>query len=269
MGVMTDGATIVEPPKPRDAGKLIRRIFLILLIAAITAASVWLFGTERGREHLDRAFIQHLGETVRAWMDDNPVKTISIFIGVYIVCAVLLLPVWWLQMLAGFSFGLWWGLGWVMVASTCGALVTTVVSRWLGDEWVHQRIVGKGKGAKRLKRIVEVADRNGLLVVFISRLSYPIPYGISNYLFGLLEIRARDVAIGTMLGGVPVYAGWVAAGAQPAWLGSWQFWTIVVGVNLAILIPLIVHSMRGATESDDDTKEASDATPSPSGRGPG
>ena len=82
--------------------------------------------------------MQHLGEIARAWMDDNPLKTISIFIVVYMICAVLLLPVWWLQMLAGFSFGLWWGLGWVMLAATCGALVTTVVSRWLGDEWVHR-----------------------------------------------------------------------------------------------------------------------------------
>ena len=80
--------------------------------------------------------------------------------------------------------------------------------------------------------------------MFISRLSYPIPYGISNYLFGLLEICSRDVALGTAIGGIPVYAGWVAAGAEPAWLGYWQFWAIVVGVNLAILIPLMVHSIR-------------------------
>jgi uncharacterized membrane protein YdjX (TVP38/TMEM64 family) len=131
-----------------------------------------------------------------------------------------------------------------MFAATCGALVTTYVSRWLGDEWVHQRIVGNGKGARRLKRIIDAADRNGLLVVFISRLSYPIPYGISNYLFGLLEIRARDVALGTAFGGIPVYMGWVAAGSEPSWLARWEFWVIVVGINLAILIPLVVHSMR-------------------------
>jgi uncharacterized membrane protein YdjX (TVP38/TMEM64 family) len=243
-------------PKPRSRSRMVRRIALLLLVAAVIAASAWLFGTERGRAHLNRDFIHHLGDVVRLWMDDNPFMTIAIFVATYVICAILLLPVWWLQMLAGFAFGLWWGMAWVMIASTCGALATAQVSRWLGEEWVHERIVGNGKGAKRLRHIIETADRNGLLVVFISRLSYPVPYGISNYLFGLLEIRYRDIAIGTAFGGVPVYVGWVAAGSEPAWLVSWQFWTIIVGVNLAILIPLIVHSVRSGRRAKEKAASA-------------
>lgn len=86
------------------------------------------------------------------------------------------------------------------------------MSSWLGEDFVRSRIIGDGKGARRLNKAIGLLGRNGLLVVFICRLSYPIPYGVSNYLFGLTGIKRRDIAIGTALGGVPVYAGWVAAG---------------------------------------------------------
>ena len=110
-----------------------------------------------------------------------------------------------------------------------------------GTDWLH-RIIGAGKSAQRLRRAVELLGENGLLVVFVCRLSYPIPYGVSNYLFGLTGIKLRDIAIGTALGGTPVYAGWVAAGARPEWLSRWEFWVTVIGVNLVLLVPLVVHS---------------------------
>src|SRR3712207_3199624 len=101
-----------------------------------------------------------------------------------------------------------------MAGSTCGALATAVTSRRLGEEWVRERIVGNRQRRRKkpgmMERVMAGVDRNGLLVVLICRLSYPVPYGISNYLFGLTGIRLREIAVGTALGGAPVYAGWVA-----------------------------------------------------------
>lgn len=42
------------------------------------------------------------------------------FVVAYIVCAVLLLPVWWLQIISGFAFGIVAGIGSVMLGSTTG-----------------------------------------------------------------------------------------------------------------------------------------------------
>jgi uncharacterized membrane protein YdjX (TVP38/TMEM64 family) len=235
----------LEPPEARTRRRRVRLILFILLAVCVVVASAWLFGTPRGRSHLEREHLRHLGVAARGWANDNPVRTVGMFLLVYTICAVLLLPVWWLQMLAGFAFGLWVGLGLSVTASTVGAVVTAYVSRWLGEEWVRERIIGTGKKASKLERLVEAVDRNGLLVVLISRLCYAVPYGVSNYLFGLVGIRMRDIILGTALGGVPVYAGWVAAGAKPDWLRRWEFWVIVVAVNLLLLVPLIVHSRRG------------------------
>jgi len=228
----------LPPPKRR-----VRLIVLAVLAVLIVGASVWLFGTPQGRALLDREQLIRFGLAARSWMEDNPVSFITIFIAAYIVCAILLLPVWWLQVLSGFAFGLFAGVGWVMVGSTCGAIATALVSAWLGEEYVHARIIGNSKSAQRLRRAVAVLGQNGLLVVFICRLSYPVPYGVSNYLFGLTGIKLRDIALGTALGGTPIYAGWVAAGARPDWLSRWEFWAVVIGVNAALLVPLVLRTV--------------------------
>jgi uncharacterized membrane protein YdjX (TVP38/TMEM64 family) len=126
-------------PARRRVGRLV--VLGVLAVLVVTAAG-WLFGTEQGRGFLDREQLGRLGVSARGWVDANPVSFVAMFVAAYVVCAVTLMPVWWLQMLAGFALDLWAGLGCVMVGSTCGALATAVTSRWLGEEWVHARIVG-------------------------------------------------------------------------------------------------------------------------------
>ena len=251
-------------PPPADVARDRRRVGRLVVLAVLAvlaaAASGWLFGTEQGRRFLDRDQLAQLGVAARGWVDRNPVSFVAMFILAYVVCAVTLMPVWWLQMLAGFALGLWAGLGWVMAGSTCGALATAVTSRWLGEEWVRDRIVGNRRRRKKpgmMERVMAGVDRNGLLVVLVCRLSYPVPYGISNYLFGLTGIKLREIAIGTALGGAPVYAGWVAAGARPEWMRRWEFWTIVIGVNLLILAPLLIRSMRASSAAGPRPEELS------------
>src|SRR5688572_25574593 len=82
----------LPPPKRR-----VRLIVLAVLAVLVVAASVWLFGTEHGRQFLDREQLTLLGLSARSWMEDNPLSFVAIFVATYIVCAILLLPVWWLQ----------------------------------------------------------------------------------------------------------------------------------------------------------------------------
>ena len=253
-----------QPPPavaPRERRRIGRLIVLGVLAVLVVAASGWLFGTEQGRRFLDREQLRQLGVSARGWVDAHPVSFVLMFLAAYVVCAITLMPVWWLQMLAGFAFGLWVGLAWVMAGSTCGALATAVTSRWLGEEWVRERIVSGGRRRRKkpgmMERVMAGVGRNGLLVVLICRLSYPVPYGISNYLFGLTGIKLREIAIGTALGGAPVYAGWVAAGARPEWMRRWEFWAIVIGVNLLILAPLLIRSMRSSSTAGPRPEELS------------
>lgn len=238
--------TSVASPADRSPLKWLRLVVLTFLLVMMAAGAVFVFGTDQGAQFRDPKQLAALGGSIRQWVAANPLVFLVGFIAAYVVCAVLLLPVWWLQIIAGFACGLVGGVALAMAGSTAGALATAAVSAWLGEEFVRSRIIGDGRAARRLGRAVEALGRNGLLVVFICRLSYPVPYGISNYLFGLTSISRRDIAIGTTIGGIPVYAGWVAAGARPDWVTKWEFWAIVIGVNLMLLTPLLIRTMTRA-----------------------
>lgn len=226
---------------------------LALIACMAVAATLWLFLTERGGQFRDRQFIASLGGEVRLWVADNPVAAPLLLIGFYIACSLLTLPVWPLQILAGYAYGLVLGIGWCVTGATCGSVTTALVARWLGEDFIHAKAGGK---LSAFRRIGEAMGHNGLLVVLAARLCYAVPYGLSNYLFGLTGIRSRDVALGTMLGNIPVAAGWVAIGAEPALLTDWRFWAAVIGVNLLLLSPLALRysylkRKRGAAGSTD------------------
>src|SRR5206468_9816968 len=95
------------------------------------------------------------------------------------------------------------------------------------------------------QRLSERLGHRGLLVVIAARVCYIVPYGLSNYLFGLTHIRARDAALGSIIGGLPISAGYVAVGARPVLLADWRFWTAVGGINLLLLGPVAVRYVVG------------------------
>lgn len=233
----TDALTI--PGSPDGAGSRPHRgrlVLLGLILCFALASSLWLSLTEQGRALLDRQYIASVGQSVSTWVDDNPVAAPLLFLAAYVVCAVFLLPVWWLQVLAGYSFGLVGGVFWTLSGATSGALATLVVARWLGADWVNARA---GQSAGKFHRLSEAMGHNGLLVVLAARLCYAVPYGLSNYLFGLTGIGVRDTIVGTVLGLFPVAAAYVCVGARPGLLADWRFWAVVVGVNALLLSPLV------------------------------
>jgi uncharacterized membrane protein YdjX (TVP38/TMEM64 family) len=217
---------------------LVRVILLGCLLCAVLLASVWLFGTETGRNLRDVQQLRGTGADARSWVTAHPAAAPVLFLSVYVACAILALPVWWLQILSGYAWGLAGGIGWSLVAHTCGSVVAMYFVRWLGGAWFHARANRK---MARFRRIAEGLGHNGLLVVLAARVCYIVPYGLSNYLFALTRIRGRDAAIGTLLGGFPVVAGWVAIGAWPAVLADWRFWAVIIGTNVVLLAPLAVR----------------------------
>jgi uncharacterized membrane protein YdjX (TVP38/TMEM64 family) len=217
---------------------LLRVILLGCLLCAIVLSSIGLFGTETGRNLRDVQQLRATGAGARAWVVAHPAASPALFLAVYIACAILALPVWWLQILSGYAWGLAGGIAWSLIGHTFGSVLTMYVVRWLGGEWFHTRASRK---MARFRRIAEGLGHNGLLVVLAARVCYVVPYGLSNYLFALTRIRGRDAALGTLLGGLPVVAGWVAIGARPAVLVDWRFWAVVIGTNVVLLAPLAIR----------------------------
>jgi uncharacterized membrane protein YdjX (TVP38/TMEM64 family) len=135
------------------------------------------------------------------------------------------------------AFGLAGGVIYSQIASTISAVVAARFSHWLAADLMH-RLEAK---LERLRSLDETFGSNGLLVVMAVRLTHVLPFGLSNYSFGLTTMRTRDIAWGTLLGGLPAAAGYVALGVGDKPLTDWRYVVGLVVLNILLLIPLAVH----------------------------
>ena len=89
------------------------------------------------------------------------------------------------------------------------------------------------------------------------RLCHILPFGVSNYLFGLTRITPANVFLGTLGGGTPAIGGYVLVGAGLA--KHWRPWAVLVAINVILLMPLAVRIVRSRRLS-----KAKTSTPPPS-----
>ena len=109
----------------------VRIILAVLLAVVIAGAFYWLLGTDQGRQYLDRQRLHEMGLRFDQWVRLHPLRAPAAFVGVYFLLAVLAMPLWWLQILGGYGFGLYLGVLWCQIASAIAAPATIGMSRTL------------------------------------------------------------------------------------------------------------------------------------------
>jgi len=224
------------------AAKFARIGMLVLLVCAIAAAMWFFFGTERGSAVLhDPERRRQLGQHARQWVRHHRLIAPLAYVGIYVLLVLLLLPVWWVQILAGVAFGLLGGVLWSQAAATVAAVCIVYLSRWLAGEWFHNRVEAK---LARLRDLDEKLGHNGFLVVMGVRLVHFMPFGASNYIFGITRIPVVDVALGTFLGGIPSTAFYLGLGAGYHPFRNPTFMGVLVGINLVLLVPVALRYLR-------------------------
>jgi uncharacterized membrane protein YdjX (TVP38/TMEM64 family) len=219
----------------------VRAFLLSLLICLIVGAFFWLFFTRQGKQNLDREHLRHVGEYLRHWVHAHPAKAITGFVALYVALAILALPLWWLQIVGGCGFGLVMGVVWSQCGAVIAATFTVAMSHELAGEWFEKKIECR---RAKLHEIDRKLGHNGLLVVMAVRLMHVIPFGLSNYAFGLIHIRPRSAAIGTLLGGMPAVALYAAVGAGYQPWTNWGFDAVLVGTNLLLTVPLALRYLK-------------------------
>jgi len=154
-------------------------------------------------------------DQISAMRDAAPLLTAAIFLAVYVVVTALSLPGAVVMTLAGGAlFGLWWGTLIVSFASSIGALLAFLVSRYLLRDTVQSRF------GDRLNTINAGINRDGAFYLFSLRLIPVFPFFLINLLMGLTSMPALTfygVSQLGMLAGTFVY---VNAGTQLAQLTS-------------------------------------------------
>jgi len=216
-----------------------RIVLLIALLCVIAAAAYVLFFTDPGAQL--RADPHLAGRHFKAWVKSHHLIAPGILLLLYFIGTLSLMPVWWLQILAGYGFGFWLGTAYSLVGATIGAVASFLMSRLLLADYVRRRF--ESRNAK-LRELDEKMGHNGLLIVMAARLMHFLPFGVSNYLFGVSRITLMDVVLGTFLGNAPAIALYVAVGAGLHPFRNWRFMVALAVANILLLVPVALRYLR-------------------------
>ncbi len=186
---------------------------IVLLLLVVLALGLF-FAFDLGR-YFSLDHVKSVQSDFARLYADRPAFVIGGFFAVYVAVAALSLPgAAVLTLLGGAVFGLWVGLLVVSFASSVGATLAMLVSRYLLRDSVKSRF------AKALADIDRGVEREGAFYLFTLRLVPLFPFFVINLLMGLTTMKARTfywVSQIGMLAGTFVY---VNAGTQLAQIDS-------------------------------------------------
>jgi len=187
------------------------RLALVAAIAALVAAY---FAFDLGR-FLSLEYFKSQQAALEAFVRANPLQAAAAYFAAYVAVTGLSLPGATILTLAGGAvFGLLWGLVIVSFASTIGATLAFLASRFLLRDWVQ------AKFGDKLKPVNEGVAKDGAFYLFALRLVPAFPFFVVNLVMGLTPMRTATyywVSQAGMLAGTVVY---VYAGTQLAGITS-------------------------------------------------
>ena len=186
----------------------------LLIVALLVALVVAFFAFDLGR-FLSLAYLKSQQASFAALYAQSPAAVIGAYALIYIAVFALALPVGAVMTLAGGAlFGLVVGAIVVSFASTIGAVLAFLASRYVLGDSVRQRF------GNRLAEVDKGIDKDGPFYLFTLRLIPAIPPAAINLLFGLTKMRTWTFYWVSQLGmfaGTVVY---VNAGTQLAKIDS-------------------------------------------------
>jgi uncharacterized membrane protein YdjX (TVP38/TMEM64 family) len=211
------------------------KLGLIVFVAALVAA-FFFFDLER---FLSVAAIKQHQAGLAALYARRPLAVIGIFFAVYAAVTALSLPgAAILTLAAGAIFGLVAGTAVASFASSAGATLAFLSSRYLLREAVQRRF-----GA-RLLAVNAGIERDGAFYLFTLRLVPLFPFFIVNLVMGLTSLKTRTFYLVSQIGMLAGTLVFVNAGAQLSRLDSLRgiLSPVLLGSFLLLgLFPLVVR----------------------------
>ena len=186
---------------------------LSLLVVLILAVAGF-FAFDLG-QYFNLQTLKAQQSAIEAFRAGQPVLAVAVYFSLYVLVTALSLPGAALLTLAGGAvFGLLWGTVIVSFASTVGATLAFLISRFLLRDWVAARF------GQRLQAIDEGVRREGAFYLFTLRLVPVFPFFVINLLFGLTAMKASAFYWASQIGMLAGTVVYVNAGTQLAQLDS-------------------------------------------------
>lgn len=181
-----------------------KKIFLLLFIVLICMMLVFL--TDQA---IDLRRIQAIVFDVEQWRQQNLMIFAALFFALYVLVTATSLPVAvWMTLAAGALFGFWWGLLLVSFASSIGATMAFLLSRYLLRDWVQAKL---GDYSQTINTGLE---KDGIFYLFSLRLIPALPFFAVNLLMGLTAMKSWRFYWVSQLGMLLGTAVYVNAGTQ-------------------------------------------------------
>jgi uncharacterized membrane protein YdjX (TVP38/TMEM64 family) len=146
-------------------------------------------------------------QELQLWLQKMGVWAPILYILIYSIATICILPSTPLNLSGGAIFGSVWGTVWTSIAAILAAVLSFAFSRSIGRNFVEKKLAGKWQSIDR------EMHQGGFFYMFAIRLLPLIPYGMVNFAAGLTSIRFRDYFLGTFLGTVPGILPFVMMGA--------------------------------------------------------
>ena len=175
---------------------------VLLVLFALAAFLIWYFARDWTEVLTERE------ESLRAWTGAHFGTALVASFLIYTTMTGLSLPgATLLTLVLGWLLGTWWALPVVSFASTAGAAITFLLSRFLFRDWLLDRY------GDRLSTFNEALEREGAFYLFSLRLIPAVPYFAINLVMGLTPLRLRTFWWVSQLGMLPGTFVYVKAGA--------------------------------------------------------
>ena len=184
------------------------------------------------------------------WAASHREPAALVFIALYVLATVCLIPGLILTLAGGAIFGLARGVALVSAGSLLGASAAFFIGRTFARKWTQQRIAAW----PRFRALDGALGERGFWIVLLTRLSPLFPFNLLNYAYGVTAVRPRDYIAASWLGMLPatvlyVYAGSAAANLAQALSGrvrTGKSATVLLVVGLAATVAVTALVTRVA-----------------------
>jgi len=205
-------------------------VMILVLVVLVTAARIFGLG-------------EMLGE-LKEWIAEQGVWGPFIFAGVYALATVVAIPGSALTIAAGALFGSVVGVITVMVGATLGATLCFLIARYFARGAITASLAKNEK----FQTLENLTEKNGAIIVAITRLVPIFPFNLLNYGFGLTKVPFGTYVLWSflcMLPGTILYV--VGTDAVATAVEEGRVPWVLVGIVVLIigLLTVVVKKARG------------------------
>ncbi len=201
-----------------------KKIALLLVIALIVGSYLFF----DGQQYLSLDFFQNLYK-------QEPLLTAAVYFVIYVVATSLSFPgAALLTIIGGMIFGLWVGLLLVSFASSLGATLAFLVSRFLLRDWVQSKF------ANYLGAVNKGIEKDGAFYLFSLRLIPVVPFWVINLVMGVTPMKAVVFYLVSQVGMLAGTAVYVNAGAE---LGAVEEFSTAGILSLPLLLSFVMLAL--------------------------